>query len=824
VAGPLSTLRVLDLADETGSLAGRILADLGADVVKVESPGGDRARRPPWLGGIADPARSLPWLAENVGKRSLTLDLGAVRGRELFLTLVARADVVIETFQPTELLEMDLDDAALRRENARLVWCAITPFGRSGPRAHWRAHDLVAVASGGNLALTGDPDRPPVRCRLPVAHLHAGPEAALGILLALEARERTGRGQLVDVSLQECQLQSLLGAPGQFALSGQLPRRSGARIGRTREIWEAKDGQVSFGLRGGAARIPNLRATVAWMAECGMAPAWLSGQDWEAYDHNTLSDPEIARLEEAFAAFFRTRTRRDLYEEALRRRILLAPCNDAREIAAQPQLRARGFFRSFDYPALGAKLEHPAFWAKSDAGDFGPARPAPRPGEHREEVLREWGAGVSEAPRGLPLAAPAAVGAPPPGGPGILDGVLILELGSGAAGPLATRVLAEHGARVIRLESRRRPDFLRTLFLTPARPERPENRFGLDGSPMFVLLNPNKESVALDLSSEEGRRLARRLADRADVVADNFAPGVMARFGLDAETLRRARPELVTVSGCLFGQTGPQRDYPGFGGQGSAIAGFNHLTGWPDREAHGPYGTITDSLSPRYVAVAVMAALLERRRTGRGRAIDLSQIEAGIHGLAEMAVRFSASGEVLCRDGNRDERAAPHGVYPCRGEDRWIAIAVHSDAEWRALVSVMVRPVWTGDARWASAGGRLAAAAELDTRLAAWAATHDAEVLAERLQAAGVEAGVVQTPADLLGDPQLAARGHFVALRHRHLGELPFERCGFRLSETPGRLRAPGPDLGEHTAVVLGELLGLAPEEIARLEQGGVLA
>jgi crotonobetainyl-CoA:carnitine CoA-transferase CaiB-like acyl-CoA transferase len=819
VTGPLAPLRVLDLADETGSLAGRILADLGADVVKLEPPGGDAARRPPWLGAVPGPERSLPWLAENAGKRSLSLDLGAVRGRERFLALLARADVLIETFAPAGLLEMDLDDAALRRENPRLVWCAITPFGRTGPRAHWRAHDLVAVASGGNLALTGDPDRPPVRCRLPAAYLHAGPEAALGILLALWAREESGRGQLVDVSLQECQLQGLLGAPGQAALSGRAPRRSGARVGRTREIWDAKDGQVSFGLRGGAARIANLRATVAWMAEHGLAPDWLRDYDWEAYNHNVVPEAEIARLEEAFGAFFRTRTRRELYEEALRRRILLAPCNDAREIAAQPQLRARGFFRRFEYPQLGVALEHPAFFAKSDAGDFGPARPAPRPGEHTEAVLHEWlgEAQGAAAPRPASQAPPAMPVASDPA-PGPLAGILVLELGSGAAGPLATRVLAEHGARVIRLESRRRPDFLRTLFLTP------ESRSGLDGSPMFALLNPDKESVALDLSTAEGRRLARLLAERADVVADNFAPGVMARLGLDAGSLRGARPELVTVSSSLFGQSGPQCDYPGFGGQGSAIAGFNHLTGWADREAHGPYGTITDSLSPRYVAVAVTAALLERRRSGRGRAIDLSQIEAGLHGLAEMSVRFSASGEVLGREGNRDERAAPHGVYPCRGDDRWIALAVRSDADWQALLGVLGRPAWAAVPCLASASGRLGAAAELDAQLAAWTAPSAAEELAERLQAVGVEAGVVQTPSDLLRDPQLAHRGHFVPLRHAQLGELPFERCGFRLSETPGRLRAPGPLLGQHTAPVLAGLLGLAEEEIACLARDGVLA
>lgn len=401
---------------------------------------------------------------------------------------------------------------------------------------------------------------------------------------------------------------------------------------------------------------------------------------------------------------------------------------------------------------------------------------------------------------------------------GLFADTTILELGSGAAGPLASRAFADQGARVIRIESGRRPDFLRVLFRAP------EDAGGLDASPMFVCLNADKESVALDLSRPAARDLARRLVERVDVVIENFAPGVLARFGLDAPALHAAHPELVIVSGCLFGQTGPQRGYPGFGGQGSAIAGFNHLTGWPDREAHGPYGTITDSLSPRFVALAVAAALLERRRTGRGRVVDLSQIEAGVYGLSELVVRRSATGESLARRGNRDEVAAPHGVFPCRGDDRWIAIAVFDDAAWQALVRAMDAPDWAADPRLSDAEGRRAHQDELEAQLAEWTRHHDAHELMAALQAAGVEAGAVQTTDDLLRDPQLAHREHFQRVRHPHLGEIPLERGGFRLSESPGRVRAPGPDLGAHTAAVLGDLLGLSAEEVAALERDGALA
>jgi len=401
---------------------------------------------------------------------------------------------------------------------------------------------------------------------------------------------------------------------------------------------------------------------------------------------------------------------------------------------------------------------------------------------------------------------------------GVYAGLRILELGAGAAGPLATRYFAEQGATVVRVESARRPDFLRLL---PAGPGLPE---GIDAGPMFALLNAGKRSVALDLQREEGVALALRLVDWADVVVENFAPGVLERLGLAPARLLERRPELIVLSSSLFGQTGPQRDYPGFGGQGSAIAGFNHLTGWPDREALGPYATITDSLSPRYAAALLAAALLARAETGRGQHLDVSQIEVGVHALSELVVRWTGAGEALARNGNRCEQAAPHGVYPCDGEDAWIALAARDEAEWDALVAAMGDPPWAAEPRFASRAERLAHADELDLRLAEWTRAFAPYDLMAGLQEAGVPAGVVQTPEVLLRDPQLAHRGHYLRVEHPVLGTLYAERSGFRLAEHPGGFASAGPLLGEHTDQVLRELLGLAPDEIAALRERGVLS
>ena len=284
---------------------------------------------------------------------------------------------------------------ALRAECPGLVYCAITPFGQTGPYASFRGHDLVAVAMGGNMHLTGHPDRPPVRCSMPTAYYHAAPEAALGVVMALYAREDNGRGQLVDLSLQETQLQSLLSFPAQLALHGRPTRRMGEQVGGLREIWRAKDGYVSFGLRGGPTRVRNLIASVAYMEECGMAPDWLRDYAWDTYNHNTLSREQIGLLEEAFGAFFRTRTMRELYEQALERRILLAPCNDAKEIVEHRQLRDRELFTAIDYPELGASIEHPDFFARAGEA-IRIRRRAPRLGEHNAEVFGELGLGAAD--------------------------------------------------------------------------------------------------------------------------------------------------------------------------------------------------------------------------------------------------------------------------------------------------------------------------------------------------------------------------------------------------------------------------------------------
>src|SRR5438552_1430329 len=727
-------------------MAARILGDLGADVTRVACGGSGRA---------------VDRVAWDAGKRLVTI----APDDDALHELLANADVVIDT--PGWPGTLDLDPARA----PAAVWVSVTPFGRRGPHASWRASDLGVMASTGNMYSTGDADRAPVRCTEPTAYAHTGPEAVFAALTGVAS----GRPQRVDVSMQEDVLVASMGAAGRFARTGFRGKRSGSAVGRTREIWPCADGFVSFGLRGGKARVPNLRLIIRLLEEAGLGDPALSELDWAAYNHNTVTDEELRAIVSPIARYFAGRTMAELYEIACDTNLMLAPANSPRELYASRQLAARGFFGPY-----GDVARFPLSFLQVRGA--APARPRPRPdaSAHPPSFLsRPTTVTVVERDKNEG---------------GAWTGTRILEFGSGAAGPIATRYFAEHGATVIKVESKTRPDFLRTYALSPKNPH------GLERGDMFDALNVGKLGITLNMKHPRAVEIAKRLAfEWSDAVTENFAPKAMRGFGMDYDTLAAARPDLVMLSACLQGQTGPHRDYPGFGGQGAALSGFNILTGWPDRDPLGPYGTITDSLAPRFAAAALAAALLYRRRTGRGVYLDLSQVECAAWSLSPWLLDYEVNGRVTIRNGNASERAPVHGVFPCAGDDRWVAIVA-----------------WDTDE-----AGRLAKVAGDD--LEAWTRVRDAAEVAQVLQAAGIEAVPVADFGDVHSDEQLADREHFVRLTHPFMGEGAYEHNGFRLSDAPSGYTRTSPTLGQDNAAVLGGILGLSDAEQEQLADEGAL-
>ena len=808
----LSGLKVLDLTDERGLLAGRMLADLGADVVQVEPPTGSSARdRAPLTG-----TTSWFWEAYAAGKRSVVADLGTSEGQQLVRRLAAVADVLLTTWLPEEAHARGLGSGDLQTLNPRLVQVAVTPFGQDGPKAQYADSDLVLWAAGGPLEPHRDGDRPPLRISVPQAYLHAAADAAAGALLALAARDRTGRGQLVDVSAQAslgvATLARVLADPvghpdASFVAVAKGTDQSGSGSGTSTQLkkWSCKDGLVELHLAMGPATGAFTNNFFAWMRDEGGCDDALAAVDWrrvpELLASGELRDEDLSAARRATKAFLATHDKAEILEAAVRYRLLCIGICDVGDIAASAQLEARDFFAE-----VRPGVRVPGSYARV-TGAPGPRvrGAAPRVGQHTEPVTREW------------LSQPAPVAGPAGTKAAALDGLKVLDLSWVVAGPLIGRALADFGATVVRVESSRRVETARLMQPFYGAQPGPEN------SALYVNCNAGKLGVTLDLSTDEGREVVRDLVRWSDVVVESFSPGQMARWDLDYSTLARDKPDLVMLSTSLMGQTGPHTALAGYGNIGASLSGFQHLVGWPDRPPVGPFGPYTDYVGPRFALVTLLAALRQRAATGAGCHIDVSQVETGVFFLSPELAAYFADGSVPGARGNADREHAPHGVHACLPDgdrERFVAVAVTDDAEWSALSPLLGL---AGEARFASRAGRLEHRGLLEDAVAAWTSTQTAEQVEARLQAAGVPAHVAASSPDFASDAQLVHRGHVVRLPHVLHGEAVVEGPRYLLSDTPGVVRSAAPTFGEHNEYVLGELLGYGGERIAALEAAGVL-
>ncbi len=387
---------------------------------------------------------------------------------------------------------------------------------------------------------------------------------------------------------------------------------------------------------------------------------------------------------------------------------------------------------------------------------------------------------------------------------GVLHGIRVLDFTRVLAGPYATRILADFGAEVIRVEPVGSPE---------------EDTFSRG---YYATWNRNKLAISLNLDTPEGVGLARRLARISDVVAENFTPRVMANWGLDYDSLKTLKSDIIMLSMSVMGQTGPLRDYTGLGLTVHALSGMSHLTTFPGQPPTGPGFSYADHVSGLYGALAVLAALEEKRRTGGGQHIDLAETEAMASLLGEALLEYQ-SGEGGGPAGNSSPSAAPHNVYPCLGNDRWCAIAVYGESEWQALKAALGHPAWANEARFASLALRLENQPELDRLIGEWTCQHSSDDVMARLQAKGVRAGVVQDAADLARDPQLLARSFFVEIEHPDLGKTVSDAQPIRLPDTPAEYGRAAPLHGQDNDYAYGKLLGLSRTEMDRLRQKGVI-
>jgi crotonobetainyl-CoA:carnitine CoA-transferase CaiB-like acyl-CoA transferase len=398
-----------------------------------------------------------------------------------------------------------------------------------------------------------------------------------------------------------------------------------------------------------------------------------------------------------------------------------------------------------------------------------------------------------------------------------LADVKILDFMWVIAGPAATRLLADYGATVVRIESTSRLDTSRTIgpFV--------DGVPGAENSALFQNMNAGKLGLTLDVTHEAGKAVILDLVRWADVVTEAFSPGAMHAWGLDYASLRQIKPDIIMLSTSLMGQTGPLSRFAGFGNLAAAISGFFGVTGWPHRPPAGPFSAYTDYVAPRFTAAAILAALDYRRRTGTGQYIDQSQAESALHFLAPALLDYTANRRVQGQVGNRDPNMAPHGVYAAAGDDRWVAIAVTNPAQWEAFCAAIERPELATDDRFTTTQDRLANQEALDDIVAAWTREREAPEIEAILQARGIPASVVQGMYDLASDPQLAHREHFVPLEHPIHGTVTVEGSRFKLSRTPARVDRAAPTLGRDNRDVLEAILGYGPERIAELEELGVL-
>jgi len=824
--GPLQHLRVLDLTDERGIYGAKLLADLGARVLRPEPPGGDPLRqRGPHAPAAGAQYSSLWYAFFSSNRDSLVVDREQPADLERLEAFAATTDIVLMCDHDFAISLVDVE--ALQRANPALMVVDVSSFGPQGPWANYMAPDLIAGALAGAVATTGDVDTPPIKSFGELNFMVSGVYAAIAALAGLHHATKSGQGQSAHVSVHES-IASCLEQVFMFYWYSErmlrpegpvLPRRGSLHWSNVYQVMNAHSGSIMI------TPTPDFDRQLAWLIEDDA--------------HGDLIDPvyedpanlalRAARTMELLREWVAGKDAQTLFEEAQQRHIPYGWVLPIERVADNPQLAARDWYVPLrlgattvtcpgapyqfsrtpwslsDHVAVG-EMRQDLDWQPREDGE--PSRPAD-PANKRAKQAPSNGDNAQR-----PLA-----------------GLRILDFSHVLAGPFATRVLADMGADVVKINSASRA-------IAANEP----------GHPYYVMWNRNKRALSLDMSNADARALCRQLCEQADVVIDNFSVGVLDRWGVGYESVSESHPGVIYIQMSGMGEGGPWSHYVTYAPTIHALAGLTTLTGMPDREDIGIGFSYNDHQAGLHGAFAILAALAHRAATGEGQRIDVSQFEVGVNFAGPSLLDLFANGNLARACGNDlpyDEHA-PHNVYRCadvarrEGEpeplptmnERWIAIACVDDAHWQALCLVLAEDdesssdAWYRNAKYIHASGRYAARDAIDKHLSAWTCEQEEYALMARLQAAGVPAGVVQDGRDLAErDPQLAASGflHMIEGEHPQLGQTWADKLPIHFSDTPCVTYTRARTLGEDNAAILQDWLTLNDDEVRALAAQRIL-
>ena len=778
---PLDGLRVVDTTNNRGELCGRLLADLGASVVLVEPLGGSSLRN---AAPFSSDGESLGFLWRNANKSGISIDFETENGSDELLSLLMEADVWIEDGS-------DIGSVAssnVREACPSLVITSITPFGYTGPYAELIANDDVLEAMSGMMFKAGisekDPLLPPTSMATDVASI----SAAVATVLAVYQKMKTGKGQHIDLSIM-----TAAGATTDWSYSNA-------------SVLKAADRPYNEVRQGGGFMYPIFQCSDGWVRMVILSPRqWESLWDWmgkpEAFGDleywsqvgNRIMNADV--LNPAYSEFFSDKKMLEICVEGQNRGIVVTPLLKPDEVLLDPHLTARGTFIDTEVAQDVVGRIASGFF-ELDNVRHGFNHRAPQLGEHNGFSFNgdrlAFNSPDTEAP--LPL-----------------SGIRVLDFGIGGVGVETSRLLAEYGADVIKVETRTYPDFIRLVALS-------------ETSPSFASSSRSKRSFGCNVKTEEGLQIIHQLVAESDVIVENSATGVMESLGLGFEDLKEINPNIVMISSQLVGSRGPNSHWTGYGPTTQTYGGLLHLWDYDDDDAPATNGTIfPDHAAGRLCALAGISALIGRDARGGATHTEVAQVEVVVNMIAEQLLKESLIPGSTSPMGNRHEQRAPRGPFRCSGEEQWVVISVENDEQWGSFVNVMGSPGWATGATLSTSDGRVAAATLINERVAEWVRQYERSEVFELLQSVGVPCGPMFIGMEMLDNPHLEARGWTLNIDQPGVGYMKLEGPAWVSEQMGGPITFPSPDLAGHTREIAYEVLQMNEETIDDLIERGIL-